>query len=341
MTTTLARQQRYLAQTPESTPVAVTVGRSTAAPAATGEQLASGPLVLQVDDVNFGAEATELLLDASIRNQAPPEGMIHVVASISLENAGDRAISVDDDDFGFVTEAGRVWRSLQIEPPDPALGAQIEPGQAMEGWVAGQLEDDAAAQLMIFNCRDLGGVWSERFIALTDGSAIDLPVDLIDLPNNAGMSPSAPASLGEVVVTDDWAIAVTEVRFADDVVGLFPPEDYRTTALASAAPDVVPYWIAFHIELQQVRTDSAILHFPVDALNLAGEDGEAVEDVRILSSPLPELSGDYLPGGRGAGWYAIELPIDHTGTMLRFQPWRAGQDVRFIAWGEQIATPTP
>ena len=65
-----------------------------------------------------------------------------------------------------------------------------------------------------------------------------------------------------------------------------------------------------------------------------------VPDVRLLSSPLPDLSGLYFPGGRATGWITIEVPPSYDGSLLRFQPYRTDADVRFLTWGDGSA-PSP
>ncbi|MGE3798255.1 MAG: hypothetical protein AB7G88_10455, partial [Thermomicrobiales bacterium] len=314
-------------------------GSSPSMPVLVGEVVEAGPLTVQVKETLLGPEADQRVLDASPRNLPPVEGFTYALALVSLQNNGARALFVDNDDFGFITSARRIWTRLQIVPPQPSMHVLLQPGDSFEGWVAGQPEDDKNL-LLTFNCRDLGGSWSERFVALGAGSAIVGDTDTPG-PNDAGKTSQAPALIGETVVTKDWSLTILEIAYADEVFALFPPEDYRTTALGSAAPDLVPYWIAFQISLQQVRNDGTPRHFPVDALNLSGSDGQPIPDVRILSAPMPELSGSYLPGGRAIGWYAIELPVDYGDALLRFQPYRADEDVRYLTWADGIASPSP
>ncbi len=331
----IRRRSRVQTQTgtPAATPIAVQIGTNPAMPAAVGERVMSGSLAITVQQVDFGAEGTEMVMAAWPWNPPPVDGYSYLVIEVEIENTGDREMAVDFDDFGFVTEARRVWKSQGLVPPDPALDHRLAPGEQATGWVAGTVEADASRILMIFNCRAQGGTWSERFVALTDGAR--LPTDEIAplAANSVGANIAAPALLGEAVITDDWSLTITDLRYAADVVALFPVEDYRTTALASADPTVIPLWIAFQITVRHTGGSLSALHFPVDAINLAMADGSAQQDVRILSAPLPEVSGTYLPGGTGVGWYLIELPVGYTGDLLRFQPRRTDADVRFLRWG--------
>jgi hypothetical protein len=62
-----------------------------------------------------------------------------------------------------------------------------------------------------------------------------------------------------------------------------------------------------------------------------------VLDVSRLTPPLPDVSGDYLPGASFTGWAAFERPADFSGTLVRFQPFRRDEDVRYLTWGDGSA----
>jgi hypothetical protein len=328
------------AGSPVATPIVVQFGTSTANPVAIGEPVMAGPLELTVHEAVSGGEGTEMVMDAWEWNLAPADGYGYVAAQISITNGGDRAIIVDNDDFGFVTSSRRIWARQGLVAPEPALRATLEPGDSAEGWVAGQIEDGDDSILLVFSNRDLGP-WSERFVALSPGASLSSRAADPVSANAVGRQVDTPAKPGESVVTADWSLTITDVRFAEDVVALFPEEDYRTTALASADPSVIPSWIAFQLDVRHGGAVSTPLHWPVDAIGLAYADGSAVEDVRILSAPLPELSGWYLPGGRGEGWYLIELPYQSTGNVLRFQPFRSDADTRYLTWSDDASTAVP
>ena len=66
----------------------------------------------------------------------------------------------------------------------------------------------------------------------------------------------------------------------------------------------------------------------------------------MLSAPLPDLSGQYYPGGQASGWITIERPPSYDGSLLRFQPFRTDEDVRYLTWADGSAPavtnePTP
>ncbi|MEZ4499541.1 MAG: hypothetical protein R2839_05585 [Thermomicrobiales bacterium] len=50
-------------------------------------------------------------------NPPPVDGYSYLVVEVEIENTGDREMAVDFDDFGFVTEARRVWKSQGLFHP--------------------------------------------------------------------------------------------------------------------------------------------------------------------------------------------------------------------------------
>jgi len=62
------------------------------------------------------------------------------------------------------------------------------------------------------------------------------------------------------------------------------------------------------VDIQNNRTGGEPLHLPVTAFGLAYSDGSEVEDVRMLSAPLPDLSGEFYPGAQASGRITIERP---------------------------------
>lgn len=306
----------------------------------------AGPLRVTLTQVIAGDEANQQVTGASDRNPAPAGGLSYVLASVRVVNDGSAAIGVDHDDFGFTTSAGRVRRSLGIIPPSPALSARLNPGDRAEGWVAGIVEADDSNSVLVFNSRELGGDWAERFFALQPDAVIADVAEPAAAVNDLGRDHSAPAGIGETIVTADWSVTIAEAVFQDAVVALFPESDYRTTALSSAVPELVQYWIGLRIDIQHNGTGDMPRHFPVTAFGLAYSDGSEVHDVRLLSAPLPGLSGDYFPGAQAGGWFTIELPASYDGSLLRFQPYRTDGDVRFLTWADgsapvSVNEPTP
>jgi SH3 domain-containing protein len=312
-------------------------GDTGAEPVTLNTETQAGPLLVTVTQATLGDEANQLVLSASDRNLAPSDGVSYAAASVRVVNGGTTSIVVDHDDFGFTTSAGRLRRSIGIVPPEPPLSARLNPGDQAEGWVAGIVESGDPNTVLAFSSRDLGGNWADRYFALVDGATLDNVAEPAAAVNEEGKDPAAPAGVGQAVITEDWSVAIAEVVAQDAVVALYPDSDYRTTALASAAPEVVENWIGLRVEIQHNGTGGAPRHFPVTAFGLAYADGSEVPDVRILSAPLPDLGGQYFPGARATGWVTIEIPALYDGSLVRFQPFRTDTDVRYLTWADGSA----
>jgi hypothetical protein len=297
----------------------------------------AGPLRMRVAEAVLDQAAVEQVAAASDRNVPPDSRLGFAAARIQIENSGPRPVSVQPDDFGFVTEAGRIWQGNEVVPPEPALVGTLQPGESVEGWVAGVAEAGAATVILAFRSRSLGGDWANQYVSLRGEAELPGAGQSASEPNEAGSDPGSPAGVGETVVTADWIVTLVDVSSGDGVVGLYPESDYRTVALARAVPDLVPLWIGLQLDIQCNGQGDQPRHFPVSAFGLAYADGSEVMDVRILSAPRPELAGDFFPGGTAHGWYTIETPPSYAGSLIRFQPFRSDDDVRYFTWGDGSA----
>ena len=217
--------------------------------------------------------------------------------------------------------------------PTP-LQARLGPGEQAEGQVACRIGADDTNVVCIFDNRLLTGNWTDRAISMEPGATFGGPSAPAVPVNDEGMSPDAPAGLGVQVATEGWVVTLEEAIFGQSVYDLYGPEDYRTTALGSAAPELVPYGSVLRMTVVNNRTGVQSGFLPATAFALAWEDGESVDDVRLLSPPLPELSGGYLAGATGIGWVTIELPSSYDGSLIRFADSAVSDDVRFLTWAD-------
>jgi hypothetical protein len=316
-------------------------------PASLSDSVQAGPLSLSIVDVVFGAPATEQVLAVSSHNLPPVDGVDYVLVRMSVENQGTAPIPVGGDDFGFTGSSGVVRRALGLFPPNPQLEALVQPGESVEGWVVGAADANDQNLLLIFDSRFLSGDWSDAVFALRESSSVADVSSPTVAPNETGSSTSSPAGINDQVATDEWAVEIVRAAFAQEVFNLFPASDYRTTALGMAAPDLVSRWVALLVQVTNNQVGGRIGHFPATAFQLVYADGRPVNDVRVLTPPNPDSSGDYYPGASRQGWVAFELPVGFNGSLLRFLPYSNEADARFLTWSDGsapasgIAEPTP
>lgn len=299
-----------------------------------GTEFAAGPWKLTLSQFVRGADAAAQIASASDQNADPPDGMDYLLFQVNAVNAGQEPTWIDYDDFAVMGSAGLVHRSLQLMPPDPMLQSAVEPGKSTSGWVAGQIESGDQAPVVLFDPRILSGTWADQVIAPAAGTTFPSTGVQSQATNEIGSSPAAPAVAGDTIVTADWVLELQQAIFGQDV---YDGTDFRTQAVGDSAPEFIPNWAAIQVTVTNNRGGSAVSHFPATAFSLSYADGSEVLDVSRLTPPLPDVSGDYLPGSTFTGWAAFERPADFSGTLVRFQPFRTDKDVRYLTWGDGSA----
>jgi len=301
------------------------------APTPLQTEVAAGPWRMTVIEVVTGDDATNQVRTASPANQHPPNGSAYVIARLNVTNAGSRPYSIDSDDFAVVDASGQVRRFTGAVAPEPALAGTVDPGATAEGWIVGGAPAGDGNLVLLYDSTSLTGDWADAAFALADGAAGPSAGDRAMAINETGRDPGIPADFATQVATDDWVIELLEVRSGGDVVGLYPAEDYRTTALIGTNTDVASTWIAFRVKVTNNRTGSEPAHFSETAFTLADGDGTPVPDQSTLTPPEPDLAAEYAPGASREGWIVFDA-AGYDGALLRFQTFRTDRDPRYFTW---------
>jgi hypothetical protein len=299
-----------------------------------GIEFTAGPWKLTLSNLVRGADAAARIAEVTDQNEPPADGIDYLLFEVKATNAGQERLWIDYDDFAVFGSSGIVRRSLELLPPDPVLQAALEPGESTTGWVVGAIESDDAAPVVLFGSRSLTGLWADRIVATVVGATFPPSTAQPLPPNDTGSSPESPATANQPIVTADWQVELLQAVFGQDVYDL---TDFRTQALGSSDPSLIPQWAAIQVQVTNNRAGSAVAHFPATAFSLAYGDGEEILDIARLTPPLPDIAGDYLPGATRVGWAAFERPVDFSGSLVRFQPYRTDTDVRWLTWGDGSA----
>ena len=125
------------------------------------------------------------------------------------------------------------------------------------------------------------------------------------------------------------------------VYDLYPPSDYRTTALGrrsaedpnDADGDGGVGWLALRVRITNVRAGDEPAFLPPTAFMLADGEGNALPNALILTPPNPDASGTYYPGASREGWVVLELRAGSDATLVRFLPYREDPDPRYLTYG--------
>lgn len=309
------------------------LGRTPGYPVAAGATADAGPLRVTVREVVTGQAATDAAVAASPLNGVPRDGVTYLMLRIAVENAGAVPLGVSNDDFAIVGSDGNVRRFLGVDPPAPALEADLAPGDVAEGWVALSALATDASPLLLVDPLALPGSWAARYVALAADPVAPTTAPA-SAPDDAGVDLAAPVAVGGAIATAQWRIELLEVVRGAAVFDLV---DYRTGALkiddATGASDG-SVWVALRVLATNLDPGPGRATLPPNAFQLADAAGVPILDIATLTPPRPDAAGDYEPGASREGWVAFDVPVDLEPVLVRFQPYPHGNpspDPRFFS----------
>ena len=118
--------------------------------------------------------------------------------------------------------------------------------------------------------------------------------------------------VGRVIATSEWRIKIVDVVQGAAVIDISPEETKRLGQSYNSGDGTyascLDTWIAIQIEATNNGDDGLTRFLSPTAFQLADTDGSALNDIRTLSPPVPDLSGEYAAGASRAGWISFELP---------------------------------
>lgn len=320
--------------------VAQAQGVALTAPTPLQTEATAGPWRMTVQEVVTGDDAVSRVTGASPSNVPPPNGSTYVIARVTVINAGAEPYRIHSDDFATVDGSGKVFRFTGAVAPDPALDGTVAPGDSLDGWIVVGTTAGESDLVLLYDSTSITGDWADAVFALAGDPAVAAASDRAVPINDTGRDPGSPAGPNTPLATDDWVVELLEVRFGADVAALYPPEDYRTTALIGGDPSVAGTWIAVRVRITNNRTGAAPQHLSESAFTLADGDGNAVPDLSTLTPPEPDIAAEYLPGATREGWVVFDA-IGYGGALLRFQSFRIDGDVRYFSWSGGTGTAQP
>lgn len=129
-------------------------GMSPELPLARSETVITPDWEIQVLEVLRGEEAMTMLEQASSFNQPhEEEGMEYALVKLRVKNvAAEETRHVYGKIFRSLDSAAEIYDSvsfIDVEVPEPALEADLAPGEETEGWVAVQAQKDAAGLTLV------------------------------------------------------------------------------------------------------------------------------------------------------------------------------------------------
>ena len=324
-----------------------------------GEAVTVGPWQMTVEQVLTGADAAAAAAGASASNPDPAEGLEYVAAQINVQNSSSQPFMIGPEDFAVVGSSGILRRSAGVAAPSPELDGIVRPGESADGWILLSTEADAENLVLIYDSTTITGSWADHIFAISDGATFSPSTTRAAEIDKDGQSPDKPVGVGRVIATSEWRIKIVDVVQGAAVIDIAPEETKRLGQSYNSGDGTyascLDTWIAIQVEATNNGDDGLTRFLSPTAFQLADTDGSALNDIRTLSPPAPDLSGEYAAGASRTGWISFELPsncgpgganISYDADLLRFQPFATSEDVRYLTWTggdgpEPADTPTP
>jgi hypothetical protein len=330
------------AQSPVAAPAADAPLGSRANPAPMSIEVAAGPWLMTLTGVARTDEARRRVLAASEFNEPPRTGLAYIAALVQVVNTSAVPVEITPEDFGVTGDARVMRRVMAVEPPPTPLRGIVEPGATLEGWVVGVAGEEETGLVLVYDPLALSGSWADAQFALDDGAAYPDITEPMAQANSVGTTAGRGAYLTETVVTDDWVVTIQRVAWGSDVEALFPDDDYRTLALASADSASVDYWVAVLVEITDNQTGGYLTTISSAAIVPVDGNGQPIAGVGLLTPPDPDIAEGFYPGGTRRGWVVFEMPPGSGISVVRFLPMGApATEARYFNILEYLPTPTP
>jgi len=295
---------------------------------------------IRVDEVVLADAAAALVAGWNTANAAPPDGLSFVAVRVHAENGA--TVRRLFGSFRFRVSGGDgVFRgSPDLAVPQPAEG-MVEAGQTIDGWIVFLSDGDPRAVLWYADAISRPD-WRDAAFALHAESVVpDIqPVDVSTI--GAGLTPAAPATIGEPVLAGDWIVSLVEV-IAGQAVADLAGEGLRR--FAQSTPRNIPSWIAARLTIENASDRPAL--FSPSAVQITDATGDPWAHVLALTPPVPDASVILLPGMPFGGWVAFQQAayndkgiIDAPAALLRVLPRPLVDEARWFAV-DGVASTTP
>lgn len=226
--------------------------------------------------------------------------------------SGDRNLSYGDSMDGW--------------PQPEFLFEDMYSAEIVEGWVDAVIPKDEHNILLVVDV-DQYENRTTRYFELEENASIRLSDELNNLePNQVGLTPDAPASPGQTVITPDWEFTIlenltgteAETLMQKDNIYYVPPENgfgylVLKFQLVYKNKNEIPFWVGY------------------DTFYTLDENGDMVQGAMIYDPPgLDWISDQVLPGAKIVAWVSMYTKSDIASPIIVFDPDRykyEGQNV--------------
>ncbi|MGN6031076.1 MAG: SH3 domain-containing protein [Thermomicrobiales bacterium] len=294
---------------------------------------------IRVDEVALADAAAALVAGWNTANTAPPDGLAFVAVRVHAENGA--TVRRLFGSFRFLVSGGDgVFRgSPDLAVPRPSEG-MVDSGQAIDGWMVFLSDGDPYPGLWLWYADALPGPdWRDAAFALHPDSTMPVAQPVDGSAIGAGLTPEAPAVVGEPVLAANWIVSLVEVVEGQAVADLAGEELRR---FAQSTPRNIPSWIAARLKIENASDRPAL--FSPSAVQITDATGDPWAHVLALTPPVPDASVMLVPGMPFEGWIAFQQAayndkgiIDAPAERLRVLPSPLVDEARWISVGGKAA----
>ncbi len=313
------------------TPVGSRPTTSRQNPDALGTEIRLDDWAVVITDVQRGEAAVQLVAETNPFNPPPEAGYTYLIATLQLTN-----VSTDPEarsaafalNLRVTGQRNILYSRARVVPPTP-LERDLFPGGTQVGQIVFSIPVD---ETNLMFCVQEIAVFHQcaAFVAIDPGATLvpDQGLAAIE-PNQAGSQRTAPAPMGELVITNDWELVVTDV-----VRGAAALELVQAANTFNTSPDAGMEYVAVKLRARLINSQRPDEVRSIDQLflNITGEQNVVYERPLVVA-PMPIFEAHLFPGGSIEGWEVFQVANGEQQLMLVFEPPLAlfARDTRFLS----------
>lgn len=307
-----------------------TAGTTRAEPAAFGTLMKEGSWEFQVQDILWGDDAYNTLMEADSYNDPPAEGNEYLLLQVYARNLSpaEEPQEIDGSLFHVTGDNNMLYRYPYVFEPPPTMDAYLYPGGEWTGWLAYEIGAGETNPLLVFGpVYDLDEM--SRFVALEEGAAVAFPASIDVTGDTAlGTSPDDPAPAGTVIASEQWEFTILEVLRGDEAWdAVYEANEYNDE------PEEGMEYVLIHAHVRNISSEDVPVLADYDLFDIVGENNEVYDKV-YLTLPEPELDAWLYPNGEAEGWVSLQAAKDEAGLTLILSDSYFTEEKRYLSLEE-------
>lgn len=268
-----------------------------------------------------GEQAWQIIQADDANNKPPPAGKEYALVKVWLrnKNPSPNAQNFGLDEFFMTGDALQVHGDVLVDHPVPeVVFTDFFTAETYEGWIDVLVDPAEQNLILVFDRVDsIDGETQPReirYLALEGNASIEVPPGLEAIPaNNLGLEPEEPAKIGEMVIGDDWEVAILEA-----VTGTAALDIVMQMNEKNDSPEDGMEYIALRARMRRISTQDMKDYRPSFWAYVKDEESESwktIAEPRIRNKNpelFPIMAFYFFPGLESEGWFVLEAPAGQT-----------------------------